>query len=104
IRARISRLRAPDSVLLLGDRDDVPRLFAAADANVLSSHSEAMSLSLLEALAAGAPSVATRVGGNPEIVLDGRTGFLVECTPAAFASALDVLARSSEIRAHMSAE
>jgi len=61
---------------LLGNRDDVPDLLAAADVFVLSSLSEAASLSILEAMSAGLPVVATDVGGNREIVRHGRTGLM----------------------------
>jgi len=63
-------------VHLLGPRDDVPDLLAAADVFVLSSLSEAASLSILEAMSAGLSVVATDVGGNPQIVRHGRTGLL----------------------------
>ena len=61
----------------LGVRTDVGRLLGAADAALLSSVSEGIPLSLIEAMAAGLPVVATRVGGVPEIVEDGRSGLLV---------------------------
>jgi glycosyltransferase involved in cell wall biosynthesis len=64
-------------VLFLGHRDDVPRLMAASDLVVLPSLFEAYPTALMEAAAAGRPAVATRVGGIPEIVADGRTGMLV---------------------------
>jgi sugar transferase (PEP-CTERM/EpsH1 system associated) len=64
-------------VRLLGHRTDIPLLLAAADAFVLTSWSEGMSNTILEAMAAGRPVVATQVGGNPQLVVDGFTGFLV---------------------------
>jgi len=65
------------NVLFLGYRPDVSELLQAMDVFVLPSLSEGLSLSILEAMAAGTPVVATAVGGNPEIILDGQTGHLV---------------------------
>ena len=64
-------------VTFLGYRADVPRLLGAFDAYVLGSRREALGLSLVEAAAARLPSIATSVGGVPEVVLDGRSGWLV---------------------------
>ncbi len=72
-------------VKFLGVRRDVPDLLRAADIFALTSVSEAASLTLLEAMAAGLPVVVTEVGGNPEIVRHGREGLLV---PRGDASAL----------------
>ena len=66
-----------DAVRLLGVRNDVPQVMSAADGYVMSSAWEGMPMVLLEAAAAGLPIVATTVGGNHEVVVDGRTGFLV---------------------------
>ncbi len=63
-------------VRFLGVRTDIPRLMAAADGFVLSSLSEGLSVTLLEAMASGLPIVATQVGGNGEAVLHERTGLL----------------------------
>lgn len=62
----------------LGARDDVPELLAAMDVFVLSSYSEGLSLTLVEACAAGKPVVATNVGGNSEVIRHGENGLLVE--------------------------
>lgn len=56
---------------------DTSLLLNLADVNVISSESEAMSLSILEAMSLGKPTIATNAGGNPEIVKNGRTGLLV---------------------------
>jgi len=70
----------------LGLRHDVPDLLAASDLSVLPSHEEGFSNVILESMAAGLPVVATRVGGNPEAVVDGVTGWLVPPgNPAAMA-------------------
>jgi glycosyltransferase involved in cell wall biosynthesis len=66
-----------ERVRFLGEVRDVPGLLARASLFVLSSLTEGISLTLLEAMARGLPVVATRVGGNPEVVADGETGLLV---------------------------
>ena len=66
-----------DKVIFLGFREDIAKIISTFDLFTLSSLTEGISLSLLEAMAAGKPIVATNVGGNPEVVIDGETGFLV---------------------------
>lgn len=61
-----------------GYRADVPAVLAELDVLALPSHSEGLPLVVLEAMTAGLPIVATRVGGTPEAVVDGETGYLVE--------------------------
>jgi glycosyltransferase involved in cell wall biosynthesis len=63
---------------LLGLRDDIDRVLRAADVFVQPSRSEGLPLAILEAMAAGLPVVATRVGGMAEAIVDGVTGLLVE--------------------------
>jgi sugar transferase (PEP-CTERM/EpsH1 system associated) len=76
-------------VHLLGMRRDVPVLLQAFDAFVLPSRAEGISNTVLEAMATGLPIVATRVGGNPELVEHGVTGVLVAAgNPLALAAAL----------------
>jgi glycosyltransferase involved in cell wall biosynthesis len=67
----------PERARFLGYRSDIADLLAACDLFVLPSDSEGLPLSVLEAMAHGLPVVATRVGGIPELVGDGRTGLLV---------------------------
>ena len=64
-------------ILFLDRRDDISDLMAASDISVISSHEEGFSNVVLESMAAGLPVVATRVGGNPEAIIDGMTGWIV---------------------------
>ncbi len=70
-----------DRVAMVGRRDDVMRYFDAFDVCVHPSHAEAFPTTLIEAMAASVPIVATAVGGIPEIVADGETGVLVPAPP-----------------------
>lgn len=92
--AEAMRRRAEDPALggavrFLGPRDDVPALMAAADAFVLASRNEALPLSILEALAAGVPVVATDVGSVRWQLAGGRAGLVVAAEdPTALAGAI----------------
>jgi len=84
-------------VRFLGVRRDVPQLMNAADAYVMSSSREGLPNVLLEAHATGLPIVATDVGGNREIVMDGQTGFVVPPhQPDALAEAMRCVMDMSE--------
>jgi N-acetyl-alpha-D-glucosaminyl L-malate synthase BshA len=72
------RLGIEDRVVFLGKQDSVAELLACADLMLLPSESESFGLAALEAMASGTPVVATRVGGVPEVVEHGETGFLAE--------------------------
>jgi glycosyltransferase involved in cell wall biosynthesis len=78
LEAAIADLGLGDSVRLLGERDDIPLILRALDVFVLSSIGEGISNAILEAMATGLPVIATRVGGNTELVRDGLTGCLIE--------------------------
>jgi glycosyltransferase involved in cell wall biosynthesis len=77
VSATVDRLGLTDHVALLGERQDVGDLLATFDAFVLSSHQEGVPMTILEAMAAGLPVIATAVGGVPSMVVDGLTGRLV---------------------------
>lgn len=78
-----------DRVVFAGFRSDVSRFYPLMDVSVLTSLSEGLSIALLESMRCGLPVVATRVGGNPELVREGETGFLVPPKdPRAFADAV----------------
>ena len=98
----IANLNLESHVKLLGLRDDIPRLLEAADVFLLSSITEGLALTLIEAMLAQLPCVATRVGGNVEVVREGETGFLVEpSNPACLAQALQRILASPELRVQM---
>ncbi len=72
---------------------------ALMDIFLLSSHTEGTSMTLLEAMSLGIPSVVTRVGGNPEIVIDNETGYVVESdNDGAFSAAMVKMANNRSIR------
>jgi glycosyltransferase involved in cell wall biosynthesis len=77
LRAEHARRRLEGTVTILGYRDDAPRITAAADLFALASHHEGIPVAVMEAMAAGVPVVATRVGGLAEAVDDGTSGRLV---------------------------
>lgn len=91
-----------DRFLFLGRRSDVPDLLASCDIAVLPSRAEGLPNAVLEYMAAGLPTVASRVGGNSELVQDGVTGLLVPSEDAnAIAGALLRLLRDPELARRM---
>lgn len=76
LERRIADLRLDGVVALLGTRYDVPAILARADAACLPSHAEGLPNAIMEAMAASLPVAATAVGGTPELVIPGETGFL----------------------------
>ena len=96
------RLGISDKTHFLGERADVPQLLAAMDVFALSSVTEGIPMTILEAMAARLPVVATRVGGIPQVVRDGKTGLLVSpgC-PGELARQLAALAANSGLRHSM---
>ena len=96
-----------DRVTLLGTRapQDMPAAFAEADIFCLPSWWEAMPLSVLEAMAAGLPVVASAVGDVARAVVDGSTGYIVPVRdPHALANALEPLIKDADLRARMGDE
>jgi L-malate glycosyltransferase len=88
LRQLISGAGLEDRVSWLGEREDVPELMRALDALLLPSEEEPFGRALLEAMALEVPVLATNVGGPPELVRDGREGYLLAPRePAAWAEA-----------------
>jgi glycosyltransferase involved in cell wall biosynthesis len=99
LEQEVSQLGMSEWVHFLGDCRNIPALLASLDLTVLPSQSESLSNSILESMAAAVPVIATRVGGNPELVNDGR-GLLVPPDNApALAWALERLVNDSQYRA-----
>ena len=100
LEARAEALGLSTRVRFLGERSDIERLLPGLDVFVLSSREEGIPNALLEAMAAARPCVATAVGGTPEVLRDGETGWLVPPgSPGALADALeDALSRPAEAR------
>jgi glycosyltransferase involved in cell wall biosynthesis len=77
LEQQTSELNVKDVVIFMGERGDVPRILSGLDLFVLSSLSEGMSITLVEAMAAGLPIVVTDVGGNPSIISSEENGTIV---------------------------
>lgn len=102
LEAEVARRGLGGSVWLLGHVSEVEALLPGFDVFVLSSRSEGLPNSVLEAMASGVPVVSTRVGGVEELVVEDVTGVLVEAGSApALASALERLARDADARCDM---
>jgi sugar transferase (PEP-CTERM/EpsH1 system associated) len=98
----VQELELADKVKLLGARRDVNRLLYVSDLFVLSSITEATSMTILEAMAAGVAVLATDTGGNPELVIQEKTGMLVPVGEVAgMGKAMEFLLHDSERRKRM---
>jgi len=94
LEARVRELGIRDRVIFAGFREDISRFYPLMEISTLTSLSEGLSITILESMAFGLPVVATRVGGNPELVRHEETGFLVPPqNPPAFAEAVGNLLR-----------
>ncbi len=102
LEQRAHDLGLAKSCLFLGYQEDVAPWYAVCDAVVLTSASEGTPVTIIEALAAGRPVVATKVGGVADVVDEGETGFLVRPGDThALAERLEILAHDPERRVAM---
>lgn len=90
-----------DRLHFTGIRDDVAELMDATDIVALTSVTEACSMAIIEAMTMAKPVIATRAGGNPELVKDGETGLLVDRKPSDVSRAVVALGRDAELRRRM---
>lgn len=104
LTAYAASLRLDETVHFLGNRNDVDEVLRSFDVFVLSSRSEGLSNTILEAMATGLPVVATRVGGTDELVQENETGLMVPPgNPTALADAVHILALDPNARKAMGA-
>jgi sugar transferase (PEP-CTERM/EpsH1 system associated) len=102
IQAEVERLGLAQHIRFLGLRKDVGQLLQGADLFLLTSISEGIPLTVIEAMATSLPVVATRVGGMEEVVVEGETGYLAPAKDdAALAEAVLKLAASPKLRRHL---
>lgn len=105
LEALVQTLGLETSVIFLGTKSHMEAVYPLFDAFVLCSHSEGFSNALLEAMGMGIPVVATRVGGNIEMIEDGKTGFLVPPgDPAALSERMSLLLQDSTLTQTMGKE
>lgn len=98
LEQQVAGLGLQQSFAFLGRRDDIPDVLASCDIAVLPSKAEGLPNAVLEYMAAGLPTIASRVGGNAELVEDGVTGLLVPPQDsAALANALLRLLRDPQL-------
>ena len=105
VEREATRAGCLESVIIMGPRNDVPRLLRAMDVVVVPSLAEGFSNVVIEAGAAGRPVVATRVGGNPEAIVHQETGLIVEPRdPGSLARGILALLEDPAGRARMGEE
>jgi glycosyltransferase involved in cell wall biosynthesis len=78
VESMIQRFGLQSNVILAGQHSDMPGIYAAMDIFVLPSLNEGLPMTILEAMSASRPVIATRVGAIPKVIKDGETGLLVD--------------------------
>jgi sugar transferase (PEP-CTERM/EpsH1 system associated) len=102
LEKKSKKLGLEDKVFFLGLRQDIPELLSIMDLFVLSSIREGIPLTILEAMVAGLPIVATSVGGIPEVIINEETGILVPSkNPTALANAIVRILSDSSLAQRM---
>jgi L-malate glycosyltransferase len=102
--SKVSELGLQPNFLFLGSRQNVPEILACCDMAVLPSQAEGFSNALLEYMASGLPTIATDVGGNPEVIENGVDGLLVKPgDPTALADAISSLLKDPNLASQLGA-
>ncbi|RAK22135.1 N-acetyl-alpha-D-glucosaminyl L-malate synthase BshA [Anoxybacillus vitaminiphilus] len=101
----VKELGLKDKVLFLGKQENLEELYSISDVKLLLSEKESFGLVLLEAMACGVPCVGTKIGGIPEVIEDGKTGYLCElgAVEEAAEKTLCIL-KDSQLHAYMAGE
>lgn len=97
-KALVQELGLTDRVQLLGYRNDVPKLYAAADAFVFPSFREGLSVALMEAMSAGLPCIVTPIRGNMDLIDNEVQGIYAGFTPAELAKGIRTIYENPELR------
>lgn len=102
VQGQIEDLQIESQVRIVPEDSYPEKIYAAMDVFICPSESESLSNVLLEAMSCGKPTIATPVGGNPEVVVDEATGYLVPCgCPGAIADAAEKLISDPKLRMAM---
>ena len=98
LESEAEKLGIRDQILFFGDRRDIPAVLASLDLSVLPSSSESLSNAIIESMAAGVPVVASRVGGNPELVTETRGALVPPNDVQSLADAIERILRDGPLR------
>ncbi len=101
LEAQVRQLELVDRVVFLGDRRDIPAVLASLDISVMPSSSESLSNVILESMAAGVPVVASRAGGNSELVSEDRGILVPSGDEVSLSEALARLLQDGDLRRRM---
>jgi glycosyltransferase involved in cell wall biosynthesis len=102
LKSLVHQLNITEHIIFSGYRDDIPQIMEVIDIFLFPSFSESFGRSLLEAMAASKPIIASNVGGIPEVVVDGETGMLIPPgNSTELAAAISYLLKNNNLRKKM---
>jgi glycosyltransferase involved in cell wall biosynthesis len=101
LEQQVKDLGLLDRVRFLGDRRDIPSVLASLDITVLPSASESLSNAVMESMAAGIPVIASRVGGNPELITGERGVLVTADDEQALSAAMESVLRDQDLRTRL---
>ncbi len=98
LESEAEKLGIRDHVLFLGDRQDIPAVLASLDLSALPSSSESLSNAIIESMAAGVPVIASKVGGNPELITESLGSLVPPNDEQALSVAIERILRDAPLR------